>query len=58
MASKYYEFSIIQGGVQVAAGSCASKREAEREANHYALMYSQDGPVTVEVKEEKCDGKQ
>ncbi len=40
------EFEIWQDGMMVAG--CSGPREwAKAEANHYALVYSQDGPVEI-----------
>lgn len=42
-----FEFEVVQDGVVVASGCASTWAEAEREAMHYAMMYAQDGPVTV-----------
>jgi hypothetical protein len=47
--SEHWLFSVHQDGMRVAAGDCPTKEDAEREANHYAMMYGQDGPVKVKV---------
>jgi hypothetical protein len=44
-----HEFSIEQDGMIVAAGEAPTKAAAQREANHYAMMYAQDGPVKVKI---------
>lgn len=41
---------VIQNDITVAKGDCFRKDEAEREAAHYAMMYSQDGPVKVKFR--------
>ena len=42
-----YEFEVWQDG-WAQAKACGSDREsALREANHYAVMYGQDGPVAI-----------
>lgn len=43
-------FYVIQGGLTVAKGDCPTKADAEREASHYAMMYGQDGPVTIKFR--------
>jgi len=43
-----YRYKLIQDGAVVAAVECAEHWQAIREIKHYALMYSQDGPVTIE----------
>lgn len=46
-----WEFSVEQDGMVVASGEAPTEESARREAAHYALMYSQDGPVKVSIKE-------
>lgn len=48
-----WEFSIEQDGIVVASGEAANEEDAKREAAHYAMMYSQDGPVKVSLKQRK-----
>lgn len=50
MKRKSYRYVLIQDGMVVASVESASKEQAEREINHYALMYSQDGPVEIKEK--------
>lgn len=38
------------GGLVVAQVFCPTDDEAQREIQHYALTYSQDGPVTIEKR--------
>jgi len=45
-----YWFYVKQGGITVAKGDAPTKAEAEREANHYAMMYGQDEPVTISYR--------
>lgn len=45
---KRYKYDLIQDGMVVASVEATSKEEAEKEIQHYALMYSQDGPVTID----------
>jgi len=49
-----YEFEVWQGDAWQAGGSCADLETAQAEANHYALMYAQDGPVTVRMYEKRA----
>lgn len=42
-----YEFELIQGGINVAGSSSKDRETALREIEHYALMYSEDGPVEI-----------
>lgn len=56
---KQGSFSIWQDGMKVAGGS-GPLEAIKREAAHYAMMYSQDGPVKISVREikprkKKCD---
>ena len=48
-AVEYGTFSILQNGVQVAGGS-GPYEDIKREAEHYAAMYREEGPVTVRVR--------
>jgi predicted component of type VI protein secretion system len=48
--STRWTFSVVQDGMEVALGEATIKAEAQREANHYAMMYGQDGPVTTSVR--------
>ena len=45
--SEEYEFEVWQGDAWQAGGSTTTAQAAMDEADHYALMYGQDGPVTV-----------
>ena len=38
---------LWQDGMMVACVETSSRKDTEREINHYALMYAQDGPVTI-----------
>lgn len=46
-----WSFLVEQDGMVVASGDAPTEAEAKREAGHYAMMYAQDGPVKVSVKE-------
>ena len=46
-----WSFLVEQDGMVVASGDAPTEDGAKREAGHYAMMYSQDGPVKVSVKE-------
>lgn len=41
------EFEVWQNGEMVAGGIATNARAMLREADHYALVYGQDGPVEV-----------
>jgi len=43
----WYRFDVHQGDTIVASASAANREAAKREADHYAFMYGQDGPVKV-----------
>jgi len=45
-----YWFYIIQDGLTIVTGACSTRAIAEREANHYAMMYGQDGEVKVKYR--------
>ena len=47
-----FKFKVVQNGEVQASGYASDRTTAEREANHYAMMYGQDGPVKVTVR--KC----
>lgn len=49
---KFTEYRLIQDGLQVAAVDGPAPH-AWREINHYAAVYSQDGPVRIEVKTDR-----
>lgn len=49
---KQGSFSIWQDGIKVAGGS-GPFDHVMREAFHYAMMYSEVGPIKVTVKEDK-----
>lgn len=44
---KTYKYSLIQDGIVVASVGAPSEEQAKKEIDHYALMYSQDGPVKI-----------
>ncbi len=41
------EFEVWQNGSMEAGGTTSDAKAALREADHYAMMYGQDGPVEV-----------
>ena len=49
---RYADYRLIQNGIMV-AGAYGLKDDALREINHYAFVYSQDGPVKIERLEGK-----
>jgi hypothetical protein len=46
-----WSFSVEQDGMVVASGDAPTEDGAKREAGHYAMMYAQDGPVKVSLRE-------
>lgn len=46
---KEYSAKLIQEGIEVAGVSGTDKEAVLREIFHYALIYEQDGPVTIEA---------
>lgn len=44
---KRYVYKLIQNNVIVAEVEAGSEEQAAREINHYAMMYSEDGPVQI-----------
>ncbi len=41
------EFEVWQNGTMEAGGTTTNAKAAFQEADHYALVYGQDGPVEV-----------
>lgn len=48
-----YEYEVWQDGVLQAGGREIDYASAQSEANHYAMMYAQDGPVEVRIYEKR-----
>lgn len=48
-----YEFEIEQDGMVVASGSGSDRDRIRSMAMHYALMYAQDGPVTMRIADSR-----
>jgi hypothetical protein len=46
-----WEFIVEQDDMIVAKGEAPTEAEAMREAGHYSLIFSQDGPVKVTLHE-------
>lgn len=44
---KRYGYKLIQGGIVVAQVEASTDEEAKQAIAHYAMMYSQDGPVKI-----------
>lgn len=44
-----YEFEVWQEGNYMAGGYADDLEYVQREANHYAMMYGQDGEVKVKI---------
>lgn len=42
-----FDYGLFQNGMMVASVSAPTKEQALAEINHYALIYSQDGPVEI-----------
>ena len=42
-----FEFEVWQDGAPVASAHSVIRDDALREAQHYAMMYSQDGATTI-----------
>lgn len=47
MHREEYEYEVWQGHAWQAGGSTVDAETAIAEADHYAMMYGQDGPVEV-----------
>lgn len=50
---KHYEYEVWQDGVLQAGGRENDYDSAKSEANHYAMMYANDGPVEVRIYEKR-----
>jgi hypothetical protein len=48
-----YEYEVWQGDALQAGGRENDYASATSEANHYAMMYAQDGPVEVRIYEKR-----
>lgn len=48
-----YEYEVWQDGALQAGGRELDYASAKSEARHYAMMYSQDGPVEVRIYEKR-----
>lgn len=48
-----YEFEVWQDDFMQASGGAPTPEQARDEANHYAMMYGQDGPVEVKFYERR-----
>lgn len=42
-----HEFEVWQDGIMVASAVCDDRGRALAEIMHYAMIYSQDGPVEI-----------
>lgn len=45
---KEYAFRLLQNGVEMACAYSNTRSQALSEIHHYAAVYGQDGPVTIE----------
>ena len=50
-------YELWQDGMIVAAVDCNDEELAKKEIQHYALVYSQDGPVKIVKKKRKNNGR-
>lgn len=50
---EHYEYEVWQGDVLQAGGREVDYDSAKSEANHYAMMYAQDGPVEIIIYEKR-----
>ena len=48
-----YEYEVWQGAVLQAGGRENDYDSAKSEANHYAMMYANDGPVEIIIYEQR-----
>lgn len=48
-----YDYRLFQDGFQQARVMSKDKETAEREIQHYAMMYEQDGPVKIQRRSRK-----
>lgn len=48
-----YDFELWQDGMMVARTSAIRREDALREIQHYAAVYSQDGPVEIRERGKK-----
>lgn len=49
--SSRFRYELWQNGMRVAAVDAPDDESALREIGHYAMMYSQDDPVPVRVRQ-------
>ncbi|HEY8353813.1 MAG TPA: hypothetical protein VIK69_02210 [Methylophilaceae bacterium] len=52
-AGAEYEYEVWQDGALQAGGRETDYASAKSEANHYAMMYAQDGPIEVRIYEKR-----
>lgn len=50
MSDYRWRFRIKQDGFVVAAGDAPDRRTMEREMNHYAALYVEEGPIQIETR--------
>lgn len=51
-----YEFELFQDGLRVAGSWGADRARVLADIQHYAMLYSQDGPVTI-YEIVRCNGR-
>lgn len=44
-----FRAELWQGGIMVACVEGSDESSVQREINHYALVYSEDGPCTIKI---------
>lgn len=57
MEEERYTFEIVQGGIAVVIGGGDNLDDVRREMVHYAMMYVQDGPITIKGSPELAPEK-
>lgn len=58
MSRKDFTVEVWQGGMMVASATASDLKTARREGNHYAMMYSQDGPIEIRERHPMVIGPQ
>lgn len=53
-----YQYDLIQDGLCVASVIAPKKSDAFKDIQHYALIYSQDGPVEIKDRSRKRVSKE
>lgn len=53
--AKDFKYELWQDGLMVACVYAAEKADAQKEIQHYAMMYRQDGPVVIKPPLDRAD---